>query len=58
MKSPIYNSQERFEIIMNDTTIAAARKLNLAVLHLLRDFDRTFRKLLNMPKTYYPTNQP
>jgi len=40
MKKPIYNSIERWEM-QSDSTLTAFRKLNLAVLHLLRSFDET-----------------
>jgi hypothetical protein len=48
MKKPYYNSQERLEIREIDCTITALRKLNLAVLHLLREFERTFKILFKL----------
>ena len=42
MKKPLYNSQERWEMRKLDSAITAFRKLNLAVLHLLRQIHKEF----------------
>ena len=45
MKKPYYNSQERKDMRELDTTLTAKMKLHLAVLHLLREYERMFKKI-------------
>lgn len=48
MKPPYYNSQERKDMRELDCTLTAAKKLHLAVLHLLREYERMFTKLFKL----------
>ena len=50
MKKPLYNSQERWEIRELDCTITSFRKLNIAVLRLLREFEITLVELVEFIK--------
>jgi len=51
MKKPIYNCQDRKEIREIDCTLTAFKKLNLALLHLLRDFENNFKNMYQFIST-------
>jgi hypothetical protein len=61
MEKPIYNRVERWEIREINCTITAGRKLNIAVLHLLRLFqieiDNFFNYVLRIITIHYKINK-